>query len=205
MVSSTCQVESPTENSEVSTQESTVAVGEVVGYSCVDGYVRVTGDEYRACQVNGQLSGEPLMCEQDCPEGWTFSGPSRQCYKFFSDTLDYDSAIAQCAAINGKMPMPKSEYENDQLLSEVNSRSNSVWLGLDDRATEGTFVWVDGTPADGWSNWNDGEPNDHGIGEDCTQLKEDGHWNDVPCDRSYNYVCQVPVEEFADGGDPCLN
>lgn len=33
------------------------------------------------------------------------------------------------------------------------------WIGLDDRAVEGTFVWNDGSVV-GFTNWSSGQPDD---------------------------------------------
>jgi hypothetical protein len=48
------------------------------------------------------------------------------------------------------------------------------WIGLDDRSTEGTFKWTDGTPLTiAESNWASGEPNNGGTSvypEDCAYV-----------------------------------
>ena len=51
-------------------------------------------------------------------------------------------------------------------------------LPLSDQEDEGVFMWADGT-AMWYEHFSNGEPNDHGSGEDCVQMKNDGYWNDV--------------------------
>ena len=52
-----------------------------------------------------------------------------------------------------------------------------AWIGLNDAASEGTFVWSNGDKAT-YTNWGGGEPNDAGGVEDVAQLRTDGRWND---------------------------
>ena len=71
----------------------------------------------------------------------------------------------------------------------------SWWIGLSDTATEGTFVWSDGTPLDaGLGLWGNNEPNDSGGNEDCVQLVpwSGARWNDLDCGRQLPFVCSVP-------------
>jgi hypothetical protein len=64
-------------------------------------------------------------------------------------------------------------------------------------ATEGTFLWEDGTAfADtpGATKWAPGEPNDIDSLEDCVQLYEvDGewYWNDDQCVFEFSSVCDM--------------
>ena len=61
---------------------------------------------------------------------------------------------------------------------------HSLWIGLNDAAVEGTFVWANGEPVS-FTHWNSGEPN-NGAGfsdEDYTYIlangqAADGVWND---------------------------
>ena len=69
----------------------------------------------------------------------------------------------------------------------------SAWIGLHDRAVEGTFVWVTNEPL-GYDAWGFGEPSDGvlGIGsEDCVVLDAGGTWNDKACDSNRPYFCEI--------------
>ena len=56
---------------------------------------------------------------------------------------------------------------------------------------EKKWVWSDGTPF-GFTYWKEGEPNNAG-GEDCLMLwkKEGDKWNDVSCDRLYEFMSKI--------------
>jgi len=78
-----------------------------------------------------------------------------------------------------------SAAENAALLSLT---SGTTWIGGNDHATEGQWVWVDGSPMT-YTAWNSGEPNDSG-GEDCAQLWSLGKWNDGSCAEARAYACR---------------
>ena len=55
------------------------------------------------------------------------------------------------------------------------------WIGVNDIATEGTYVWSDGSTYGDYTTWASGEPNNHDGDEDCGQLYNTRLWNDLPC------------------------
>jgi hypothetical protein len=63
----------------------------------------------------------------------------------------------------------------------------SGWIGFNDEASEGSFVWVTGEPVT-FTNWNPGEPNNAGN-EDYAQFVGGGKWNDLP-NTSLPYVIE---------------
>jgi hypothetical protein len=70
-----------------------------------------------------------------------------------------------------------------------------TWLGLNDRAAEGQWVWLDGRPVP-YSHWDQGEPNDGGNGgEDCgIVMTGDGRqteWDDRGCESVRPFVCEA--------------
>ncbi|KAK7493739.1 hypothetical protein BaRGS_00015068, partial [Batillaria attramentaria] len=65
------------------------------------------------------------------------------------------------------------------------------YTGGTDRYQEGRWVWESDRTRITYSDWNSGEPNDSKGDEDC--LLYWYHWNDVPCTRDFNYVCEVRV------------
>ena len=56
--------------------------------------------------------------------------------------------------------------------------SGRVWLGLNDAATEGTFVYTSGQPFT-YANWDTGEPNNSGNEDYVAMYSGNGFWVDV--------------------------
>ncbi|XP_078000516.1 perlucin-like protein [Glandiceps talaboti] len=74
------------------------------------------------------------------------------------------------------------------------------WIGMNDIAIEGDYVWTDGTPTC-FSGWANGEPNNNakcgdGNGQDCAQLwfrrEAKGLFDDECCDkRPKGIICEM--------------
>ena len=66
-----------------------------------------------------------------------------------------------------------------------------MWIGLNDRIKEGTYIWSDGSSVE-YTNWKTGEPS----GEDCTAYEESsyGTMSDLSCSEKHQYVCKQPLE-----------
>jgi hypothetical protein len=73
-----------------------------------------------------------------------------------------------------------------------------TWMGLEDMAVNGTYVWVDGTTA--WSggaqtyvDWRNGVPEDLDT-EDCIEFDgpSGGQWADGVCSENLPFVCEGP-------------
>lgn len=104
----------------------------------------------------------------------------------------FDEARRVCRSVEGDLITIETSAEN-QRVSEGFERWSPAefWLGLRDGEREGTWIWIDGRPLEGFNNWNPGEPNDL-QGEDCAHnnWRFTGGWNDIDCADRYAYVCE---------------
>lgn len=124
-----------------------------------------------------------------------------------SEEVNYDTAISRCAAFGGQLATFGSDDEFQTLLAIRNDIGSSTWIGFDDRNQEHFWRFIDGdesycspqgsagTDCDDIDQWAPKEPNDWGSGEDCAQLYPTSI-NDVPCDRTYPYICEYDASTF---------
>ncbi|KTF81392.1 hypothetical protein cypCar_00046518 [Cyprinus carpio] len=123
---------------------------------------------------------------EKCPFGWTNFGV--QCYKFFSQSVNWITAERNCQSLDANLASVHSKAEQDFLLSLLPSSSTRCWIGCQDGVQEGQWVWSDGTPYD-FTYWGSGEPNNLGT-ENCGELNwSSNRWNDAACSTSLSYVC----------------
>ena len=117
--------------------------------------------------------------------------------------MDWDSAQAQCQSHGATLYEPASVQEANQVRAyATNVGLGKFWIGVTDKAQEGTWAYASDDQACTISNWGKNEPNDydHGDGaggEDCAEIYEDGTWNDCSCLASdRNFICTYNVEPW---------
>ncbi|XP_035692640.1 uncharacterized protein LOC118427111 [Branchiostoma floridae] len=167
-------------------------VGSDEGATLIVGSIEAAGVEIASF---GQLTYDmetTLMIgrdERECPvsDYVSFNGI---CYKHFAEEKTYAEARQTCASDDGLLAMPKDSASNAFIF---NLGGENHWLGFTDVDTEGQWVFEDGQTlaSSGYTNWKVNEPNDLGA-EDCAQfIPPSDEWNDVPCDRTFGFVCQI--------------
>ncbi|XP_022093106.1 macrophage mannose receptor 1-like [Acanthaster planci] len=100
-------------------------------------------------------------------------------------------------------------HDTERIFLDKNRpRGQRSWVGYNDLASEGHFVWTDGTTSY-YNNWAPGLPYDFG-GEDCTYSDPDfygskGNWNDVSCFQRYYPICKKRITASSCNDKPCQN
>ncbi|KAK7108591.1 hypothetical protein V1264_016300 [Littorina saxatilis] len=140
-----------------------------------------------ALLLHGVLSG--------CPNGWTQFQNS--CYEYMSSAHKWTDAQTSCKSLDqhGKLVEIGSADENNFVANFVKSHGGqNVWVGINDMAKEGHFVFGTSTWGLPYTNWNPGEPNNNAGSEDCVAIdvqRYNGHWHDQNCDNQLSFVCEV--------------
>ena len=103
--------------------------------------------------------------------------------------LVWDEAMASCEADGARLAvldtLAKIAAVQPLLLD------NRTFIGMSDVASEGTFLWVDGTPvASGAPPWVGGQPDNGGGDQNCGAIRMSGGFDDEFCDRDEAYVCE---------------
>ena len=102
-------------------------------------------------------------------------------------------AVESCesdAFNNGKLAEPKSEAE-DEIVSDLSPEV--IWLGINDKNEEGTWVYQSDGSRIQYSNFSDPQPDNAGNNEHCvlTNWQNQG-WNDDKCEQYVAlYVCEI--------------
>jgi len=156
----------------------------------------------------------PPHVEGTCPEGWV--GYGAKCYLFEATSIAlWTTAQQRCQAAGGNLAKINNNFEQQFIHTQMTDRNEfpvgegwDYWIGLvkdkEQEPQEGEyyFKWVDGSEflPDMYTHWNDGEPNDWDGIEDCVEVyrrngeSRDGYWNDVRCDETRAYVCEIDKE-----------
>ena len=132
--------------------------------------------------LRGALFGEDV-----CKPGWSyFSGV---CYSTSQSCKTWTEAQKNCQRDNANLVAIKTQEANVYVQHRLNGEKG--WIGLNDRDTEGTFVWA-GNQSSNFTYWAPNQPNDFRLDEDCVHTLGVGHsfeWNDVSCGSCHNFTC----------------
>jgi hypothetical protein len=82
-------------------------------------------------------------------------------YYTFDDVLTWPGAEALAVTLGGHLVTINDAAENAWILSTLTTTGQTYWIGANDAATEGSFLWVSGEPFS-YTNWAVTEPDDDG-------------------------------------------
>jgi hypothetical protein len=161
--------------------------------SCVD---KVCAIRSSCCSKSGSWDSTcanlaRTTCMKACPcKVDEVAGPDKsRCYFFEkSDEKDWVDARTACTGrgTGWNLATIDDQTENDFIEQKL---SNDTWIGLNDRTTEGTFVWSSGSTST-FRSWDGGEPSSG----DCVNMSDnDGDWSVEDCDDDEDYVCEGPA------------
>ncbi|MBC7771880.1 MAG: hypothetical protein H7210_05255 [Pyrinomonadaceae bacterium] len=130
----------------------------------------------------GSVGGEfTLSIQPGVPFGQhvdTYADPtsSNHGYKVFSG-LTWALAEANAVAQGGHLVTIDNPLENEFVRTMGDGAE--VWIGYTDAASEGSYVWVDGSESP-YSNWHPLEPNNFAGNENYAAInRSSGLWNDL--------------------------
>src|SRR5207248_5069407 len=102
----------------------------------------------------------------------------------------WDEQQTNCSDDGAYLAIPDDSTEQQALLDF--SGSDTIWIGIDDMASEGDYVTVKGDPAT-FLPWASGEPNNSGGpgggSANCVQEQGDG-FHDFHCNNDFVAVCE---------------
>ncbi|XP_062554251.1 perlucin-like [Armigeres subalbatus] len=110
------------------------------------------------------------------------------------------SAIEYCKCYEMRLAVVDT-LEKQKLLEQAivgspifSKKYTTVWIGANDRETEGHFVWQPTGTAVQYSNWGPTAPNKRGRNKNCVHLVYSENrifeWDDWRCQRESNVACE---------------
>lgn len=127
-------------------------------------------------------------------------GPDGSCLVLVTTVANYATANAVCTGMSAHLAYLKTADLDTAAEAFIGARD--VLVGGTDAATEGTWLWDDGTPLT-FTNWRTGEPNNGGgaYEEDCLVIdgsRPGSAWDDRACADpgvtgavgQFAYLCQ---------------
>ena len=130
-----------------------------------------------------------------------FSAGYQECngalWKAYSTELTHAQAEVYCHSEQSSLATVRTHADRlcyQTAVSNVSGIGPYVWLGFNDRHTEGRHVWADGREeAANSSNWYQGQPASGQLAEqqDCGYGLKGGWLGDQDCQETMPFLCQV--------------
>ncbi|KAL7385774.1 hypothetical protein ABVT39_028282 [Epinephelus coioides] len=127
---------------------------------------------------------------------------SCSCYFLSNKSHSWDEARKDCKERGADLVVIDSAKEQ-LFLSNFTEKGTHAWIGLTDKAKEGTWKWIDGAPLS-LKYWRKKQPDNGGgyanLGEeDCAHVIISGennreNWNDLSCFTSQRWICEKMFE-----------
>lgn len=128
----------------------------------------------------------------------TFTHPTTQHPYFLLGETDWATALAMAESLGGSLASIGDVSENTWVRQQT-SNSRDMWIGINDQASEGNFVWANGEPVL-YTNWASGQGQTNAA-EDFGLLDgSDGTWSDFGSSRTANALVEISEPVLAYSG-----
>lgn len=109
-------------------------------------------------------------------------------YRAIPAATNHAAQRTACAADGGYLAIPD---DAEELAAVLDLAGGGAWIGVDDLATEGSYVTVRGQPAS-FLPWSPGEPTGPAMpAEDCVRISgSTRQLRDEACGNAYRAVCE---------------
>uniref|UniRef100_A0A7N9AS74 Mannose receptor, C type 1b n=1 Tax=Mastacembelus armatus TaxID=205130 RepID=A0A7N9AS74_9TELE len=123
-----------------------------------------------------------------CSKPWIpYNG---HCFYLDRTQKTWSDAQSQCRNQGGDLVSIHNVEEQSFVISQLGYVSNDkLWIGLNDRNTEGLFEWIDHSTVT-FTSWKYGNPAVGTDIKDCVMITgENGNWADQACEEKHGYIC----------------
>uniref|UniRef100_A0A667XPX9 Mannose receptor, C type 1b n=1 Tax=Myripristis murdjan TaxID=586833 RepID=A0A667XPX9_9TELE len=141
------------------------------------------------CFKGGTLP-PPVQVEAGfCPSHWIpYNG---HCFYLNRDKKTWSQALTECRKEGGELARADNVEDKSFLVSQIGyaPATDELWIGLNDKKTEGLFDWSDHSTVT-FTSWEFGEPTVSADQEDCVLMRgENGNWADRSCEEKHGFIC----------------
>ena len=146
------------------------------------------GSQVDVLEIDDESDSTAVVWNVPRPGGWQHNPATGHGYRFFLHGRSWADAEAYAVSLGGHLATINDAAEQDWLVATFGTE---YWIGLNDRAVGGAWVWASGEPLS-FTGWLPGEPTGY-TGEDCAMISNWGPigWNDIPEDSAWPFVVEV--------------
>uniref|UniRef100_A0A8C5GDM7 Macrophage mannose receptor 1-like n=1 Tax=Gouania willdenowi TaxID=441366 RepID=A0A8C5GDM7_GOUWI len=141
------------------------------------------------CYKDGTPPTPPIYFEQGfCASPWIpYNG---HCFHLHRTLQTWSDAQRECRKEGGDLVSIRNVEDHSFVISQLGYAStDELWIGLNDRKTEGLFEWSDHSAVT-FTSWQYGAPAVSTDTEDCVLITgENGNWADRTCDEKHGFIC----------------
>eukprot|EP00794_Sanderia_malayensis_P005134 gene5134-5782_t len=120
------------------------------------------------------------------------------CFRLLTNYKNWMEAQQECQLEGGELASITSKEEFEFIMQDV-KLCGFTWIGLNDRAQEGNFVWADSS-ASNFTRWKNSQVYDEVQRhyEDCVAMDADGNWFTFSCQNKFYFLCKKTLVDPAD-------
>uniref|UniRef100_A0AAQ5XYV6 Mannose receptor, C type 1b n=1 Tax=Amphiprion ocellaris TaxID=80972 RepID=A0AAQ5XYV6_AMPOC len=112
------------------------------------------------------------------------------CFRLDRTEKTWSDAQKQCRKEGGDLVSIRNVEDQSFVISQLGYAStDELWIGLNDRKTEGLFDWSDHSTVS-FTSWEYGKPAVATDQRDCVLIRgESGNWADRACTEKHGFIC----------------
>ncbi|XP_028415977.1 uncharacterized protein LOC114539542 [Dendronephthya gigantea] len=136
-----------------------------------------------------------------CDPDWVYY--KGYCYRAESACETWTTASATCMAYNSNL-VGIENAEEDVFVQHLHHGRPS-WIGLNDQANEGVYLWTDGGPVS-YTHWAPGMSTPYSEAEDCVESSGRDmkyHWQSSSCNNCRDFTCKKDYDECSENMNTC--
>ncbi|KAM3850435.1 macrophage mannose receptor 1-like [Diretmus argenteus] len=142
-----------------------------------------------------------------CSSPWIpYNGHCFYLKRLQSDQKTWPEAQTECRKEGGDLASIHNVEDQSFVISQLGYVTNDeLWIGLNDRKTEGLFDWGDHSTVT-FTSWEFGKPSASDSQEDCVLIRgEKGNWADALCEDKHGFICMKKSASKPSGDEVELN